>query len=289
MAYELYFTSPNLKLEDFKSYFSTRKNIKVMDYQKATQAWYENEDTGVYFSFDYETDGKKAGEEGVEYAAAHRLNFCRPHVFGFEAEKEVNEFVKTFGLGIFDPQEKGMGSGPYSAKGFLTGWSYGNAHGSAARLGKEVASIGSEQIESVWRWNYSREENQAKLGDNCFVPKILFFNVDGNLKSAFTWGDAICTVLPKTDGIIVIRKELAAKSFFSFSEKEPKMFFVPFGVVEATLEQFVMTDLPMTAYKIPNPVPNEVVKLVKRLKVREHKIEGVRFDDVLTKETLQLG
>jgi hypothetical protein len=49
MSYDLFFTEPEISLQQFETYFANRNLYKVEN----AQAWYENEDTGVYFCFDY--------------------------------------------------------------------------------------------------------------------------------------------------------------------------------------------------------------------------------------------
>lgn len=132
MSYDLFFIEPEITQEQFETYFSGRYHYKVEN----NQAWYENEDTGVYFCFDYSNEPEE-DPEVPNASVAFNLNFYRPHFFALEAEPEVQRFVSYFGFKIHDPQTHGMGDGPYSRDGFITGWNYGNEFGYRAIMNSE--------------------------------------------------------------------------------------------------------------------------------------------------------
>ncbi len=117
MSYDLFLKSESLTADEFESYFNSRPHYTL----NGDQAFYENEDTGVYFSFDYAPD-----ELGT---VAFNLNYYRPHFFGLEAAPEVEAFVWAFNLTIDDPQIEGMSDGPFSVDGLLRGWNAGNRFG----------------------------------------------------------------------------------------------------------------------------------------------------------------
>ena len=114
MSYDLYFTKPEITLQQFEDYFRRRDNYKVEN----AQAWYENEDTGVYFCFEFSDEDSKDLDFGK---ISFNLNFFRPHFFALEAEIEVKEFIDKFGFSINDPQNEGMAEGPFTKEGFIRG------------------------------------------------------------------------------------------------------------------------------------------------------------------------
>src|SRR5262249_30275746 len=111
MSYDLFFyrdkEQPAITGTAFQKYFRARADYQVKD----SQVWYENEDTGVYFSFDY---GEREEEE-----VSFNMNYNRPHIFGLEAELDVSAFVQFFRVLVDDPQDAGMGQGAYTSQGFL--------------------------------------------------------------------------------------------------------------------------------------------------------------------------
>ena len=235
MSYDLFFRSrasiQELSYEAFVRYFSGRRFFKV----QGPQAWYSNEDTGVYFLFEH---GEPLEAEEMAEAAlvpvAFNLNYYRPHVFGLEAEPEVAAFVKHFNLTVSDPQTSGMGDSEYSRDGFLGGWNAGNASGYRALLSRDpsqhVITLPTSQIEMFWRWNLHLEQRQKDLGDDVFVPIVIFLEDEGRAKTGVVWTDGIPVLLPVVDLVVVPRQELAPRSWlrrkddivvFEWAELEP--------------------------------------------------------------------
>src|SRR6266481_6601745 len=105
MSYDLYFRSRTpgrmISQEQFTNYFRGRRHYEI----KETQAWYSNDNTGIYFSMDFGEPGETS-EEGRDSSllrASFNMNYFRPHVFGLEAEPEVAAFVDHFDSTVFDP------------------------------------------------------------------------------------------------------------------------------------------------------------------------------------------
>ena len=159
MSYDLYFKlrKPEpLPFGAFAAHFQPRRNYKVLPQQAICQ----NEDTGVYFSFDL---GKLQNEERTDLLPIKfNLNYMRPHVFALEAEPEVRMLVKRFDLLVIDPQIGGMGEGEYSTDGFLAGWNKGNDIGYRAvldtHMDEVMLTLPAPRIEECWRWNYARHD-----------------------------------------------------------------------------------------------------------------------------------
>ena len=100
MSHDLFFLTRRpqpVSLDAFQSYFASRPHYTLQG-NDASQALYENDDTGVYFSFDYSADGSGV-DEAVDpdlgslgwsgTGMSFNLNYWRPHIFGLEAEPEV--------------------------------------------------------------------------------------------------------------------------------------------------------------------------------------------------------
>lgn len=205
MSYDLFFNATKRKLDrsSFESYFSERRWVTTRTTEHGAQAWYENEDTGVYFSFEWSPD-----------SVALNVNYFRPSMFGLEAADEVTAFVEHFQPAIRDPQSEGMGEGPYSSAGFLRGWNAGNrfAHRAILSQNDEAQTfhvLPGARLQALWRWNYQRERVTDYIGTlemlPCFVPKILVALVGGNLRTLVIWDGTIPILLPDVDTILVAR------------------------------------------------------------------------------------
>ena len=206
MSYDLFFTPTKRKLDQksFERYFNERRWVTVKPKQSGgAQAWYENEDTGVYFSFDTSDDG-----------VSLNVNYFRPSIFGLEAADEVTAFVDELKPSISDPQSEGMGDGPYSRDGFLRGWNAGNRFGHQSILahhgeGQTFHVMPGARLQALWRWNYQRERTTDYIGTlemlPCFVPKIMLAVTGGKLRTIVIWDATIPILLPDVDSILVPR------------------------------------------------------------------------------------
>lgn len=224
MSYDLYFKKrrkeEQLALDAFNEYFGSRKNYKV----EKGQAIYGNESTGVYFIFEHITP--ENSEEYFDAVACLNLNYNRPHVFGLEAEPEVFEFVKKFDFVVEDPQINGMGAGEYDRKLFIEGYNYGNeVFGPKSFFDTEEKraaqlTLPRSVIEKCWRWNYEKDALQEKVGENVFVPTIMFSVVEGRVIPVVVWSDVIPSLLPMVDTVIYRSQFAPKKGFFKGREAD---------------------------------------------------------------------
>ena len=285
MSYDLFFTEPKITLEQFSAYFSGRRHYTVKD----GQALYENEDTGVYFWFDY-LDDSEGGPEAPGGSVSFGLNFIRPHFFALEAEPEVRHVVDYFGFKVYDPQPHGMGNGPYSREAFLDGWNRGNefAHYSIMNWGNPPRPIYArprEELEAIWRWNYARQQLQSRLGDDIFVPKIMFVEIEGSAHSVVVWPDVIPIWIPQVDTIIILRQKLAPRRLF---KQESDICLVPFSEMHHFLKPFESTEHSLPSYHLSYTQPPKALKsFVKALHPYKDDLQGIPMDRVLDRELVE--
>lgn len=287
MSYDLYFKPRNGSFNDelFHSYFRGRPNYKC----EGVQAWYGNEDTGVYFVFELQTEQppEEDDDEPLEhFPVALNINYLRPSYFIFEAEPEVTAFVKHFDLLVSDPQMEGMGEGEYNAEKLLSGWNCGNEFGYSSILKDEnnrngVSHLPAEQLQNAWRWNWSRSEVQARVGESKFVPRIMFMNLGGSTVTAAVWPDGIPVVVTRVDYLCVPRKELAPTKFFR--KKEDTTFVEWDKALPVLLKHGTQNDDGSISLNYMTP-PSDVVKFVQSLPSENRAIEGLSAERVLDRE-----
>src|SRR5262249_20117339 len=105
MSFDLFFCSREPKRLDFEA---VAKWAEKMGYFKRDkdQLWYQNPDTGVYFSIEYD----EMPEDSPVPAGCHdtglsfNLNYNRASFFGYEAMPVVARLVQDFSLGVYNPQ-----------------------------------------------------------------------------------------------------------------------------------------------------------------------------------------
>lgn len=272
MSYDLFLKSDasTLTADEFGAYFNTRPNYTVNN----GQAFYENEDTGVYFSFDYAPD-----EAGT---VAFNLNYFRPHFFGLEAAPEVAAFVSALDLTIHDPQTDGMGDGPFTIEGFLRGWNAGNRFGYRAILSQderpELHVYPTAELERVWRWNLNRAALQSQMGELLFVPKFMFLKGPTQARSAVVWPDACPIFVPKADIVIVLRDELS-----NTSDREVTV--VEWQELESVVQDFPV-DKEHGHFRLDyENTPDSIVRFIRELPiVPQEPNSGLAYDSVLNAE-----
>jgi hypothetical protein len=281
VSYDLYFKprSGVLDLHETAAYFSSRPNYEV----NPTQAWYQNEETGVYFVFEMQS---REETEGTEHCpVALNINYFRPSYFIEEAEPEITAFIRMFDMVVEDPQAHGMGTGEYSAELLKTGWNHGNEFGYAAILGdpenrKNVTSLPSATLHDVWSWNFNRRRLQDDLGEK-FVPIVLFILLDGNVKTSAVWPDGIPIAVPKVDCLIVPRKELAPRRLFKRVEDRT---IVALEDVLQVLEKYGTADMDGTIILDYDTPTGEIAKFIASLPPDERDIKRLVADQVLDRE-----
>lgn len=247
-----------ISVQDIKNHFPGRQNYQVNDYQ----ALYLNEDTGVYFTFVY--GGQKGFDAEIQSSilpAYFSLSFSRSHVFVLEAEPELSEFVSSLNLLVSDPYMKGAGYIEYNEMDFYKGWNDGNSahYKSLIQNNPELylPTLSASVIEKCWRWNYHLKHLQSELGQDIFVPRILFVEYRQLILTAVVWTDAIPIALPQVDSVILYRKNLAPRGFM---KKREDMALVMREAVEPILTGFPFTKELMPYYTVIYKDPPQEIK-----------------------------
>lgn len=284
MSYDLYLDRSTPVIPDeFHAFFSQRPMFRAEN----GQAFYENEDTGVYFIFNLATGGER---EEPTHKVSFNLNYFRPHYFAREAASELAEVIDAFGFEIHDPQNAGMGATPFSEEGFLRGWDHGNEFGYQAVLRSEtppttVHSRPTAELDAIWRWNRQKSAIQNELGEAVFVPRVFWVLADEKLSSAVVWPDGISELVPSVDLYFIGRDQLAPRRFFRrqkdtciVSRSELEQALGPFASAKHSLASRLFKDTPEAA---------GVRRFVTCLRRSEVKTTGVPMDQVLNQEIVE--
>ena len=293
MSYDLFFRvpagRPPISVGDFNAYFGNRRHYQLQQ----SQAWYSNEATGVYFSFNL-TEGEEDSELAPGTADANvafNLNFYRPHIFGLEAEPEVRAFVNHFKLLVSDPQTEGVGDGPYSTEGFFRGWNHGNEFGCRAVAGQQgdqetPVTLPTADLERYWRWNYGVEAYQQALGESIFVAKIIFLLHEGAARSLAVWPDGIPIALPDVDLVMLGRDELAPRS--PLGKKQTEKALVPRSELVSLLRLGIRKETPAPHTVLDyDERPAPVTDFFKSFRASNAPLQGVGVDKILNREILR--
>ena len=282
MSYDLFLRPRNelFSFESFESYFKDRSNYSV----EGSLAWYQNEDTGVYFVFEHQD--KEENEEEY-FPIAFNMNYFRPSFFIREAEPEVTAFISRFDLTVEDPQVNGMGTGEYNSEKLVSGWLYGNEFGyqSILKDHSEVHSLPSSQLEKAWEWNHGKEKLQNEVTDDVFVPSIMLINYQQKIVTACVWPDAIPSIIPPVDILLVGRKELAPRKLFTKAED---MAIGNWDEIQPLLDSHKNKMHGEAFYLSYQKVPEKIKNYIQHMKpIDLSSLERLSFDQVLDRELVE--
>jgi len=290
MSYDLYFhIRQGLEvpaIDNLRAYFETLQHFEL----KSNVAVYLNKDTGVYFNFEFTLE-KDASippvEEGTNIIpVSFNINYYRPHTFGIEAELVLSAFVRQFNLLVRDYQVEGMGEGEYSAQGFLKGWNLGNEVSYRELLNNEKSvpfSLPAKQIEAYWSWNYNRDEFQNSLGDDIFVPRVMFIVLGGIVEPVIVWTDGIPTVIPDLDTYLVYRKKLVNGLF----NKKPNFAIVKKKQIDSLLSRYHVLERNLPYRRLEyQSAPKDIESFIKSLPPYQVDLKNVSMDHILDKDVV---
>jgi hypothetical protein len=287
MSYDLYFRPRTGELTEsaFNGYFRDRPHYKI----EGAQAWYQNEDTGVYFVFERQDSEPQPDDEGEAFPATLNVNYFRPSYFGLEAQPEVTAFVRAFDMTVSDPQLDGMGDGEYVAERFLTGWNKGNEFGYEAILSDRknregLASLPTEKLMQAWHWNRNKLALQLELGESKFVPRIMFLRLDGQVVTIAVWPDGIPIAVPEVDYFFVPRKELAPRRFLRKKQDQTVLAYADALAIFEPHQTRLANGTPVLNYL---DAPRDVRAFVEALPLDRRPIEGLSADKVLDQELVE--
>jgi hypothetical protein len=214
MSYDLYF----YKHKDCKTTDSEIRsylNERFSNTGNADQFWYENEETGVYFSFEYENpdldDQTLEGFEGFDNTNwMFNINFLRPQFFGLEAFPFVERFINDLNLVVLNPQVGGDETpDKYSYEDLFENWSNINArHSSDLFKEYELYYLDLDKSNKSWEFNQNRLALQDNIGNMTFVPGIFYFkeHKTGLISTLCVWPEHISTIIPQVDYFIIQKK-----------------------------------------------------------------------------------
>lgn len=279
MSYDLYF----YKQKDCKTTDSDIRNYLGERFQKtesSDQFWYENKETGVYFSFEYDKpapdDEPLEGFENYDNTDwMFNINFLRPQFFGLEAFPFVERFINDLDLIVFNPQVGGEETPEkYTQKDLFENWSNINARHSSEHFKEyELFYLDLEKSNKSWDFNLNRLELQDKFGEMTFVPGIFYFkeHKTGLISTLCVWPEHISTIIPKVDYFIIQKK---IKKLFGKKESSG---LVSYETIKNTFSDFITNE---NGYELISP--NNSLKIEKLFNGLEYYCDFKDFGEGMT-------
>ncbi len=288
MSYDLFMQprSGNITLKEFSAYFNNRPHYRV----NQDEALYHNEDTDVYFSFDWDAVIEQASEgqtSGAHHPLAFNMNYCRPSYFINEAEPEVTQFISEFDLLIDDPQSGTEGLGAYDPREFAESWLEGNAgsYRVLAEQNPDMPTLPLAEQARVWEWNINRQVLQEQLAAGTYVPKISFATWRQRLVRFAVWTDGAPALIPAVDVLACVRNELAPRKLLR--RRRPDIAVLEWEAALPLLEKHKVR-MHEGAYDMAyiNP-PEEILAMFRKLTPVTRGFDGIPASQVLDRELLE--
>jgi hypothetical protein len=223
MSFDLFFCWNRHERIDFEAVCSWSDAFGCFK-RNDNQLWYSNEDTGVYFSLDFEPKQPSEGEspeipEGYfDTGLSFNLNFNRPSYFGYEAMPVVENLCKSFALFASDPQARDLEHQllrDVNSHDLLEGWLENNRNAILTMIEHADLETPPQMLleKSTYRWNYSnkRKELQRKCGEQMFVPTLSPIRRRGSsqVQLAFAYTQNVPCLVPDSDWVLVVRNRKA--------------------------------------------------------------------------------
>src|SRR5690348_4145309 len=232
MSFDLHFCSPDGTRVNFEAVAEWAKQRGPF-VRNPGQLWYSNEDTGVYFSLDFEPDGPETSEDarvpaGVfDSGLSFNLNFNRPSYFGYEAMPYVEQLARRFNLRVFNPQANEPEIATEAeAKNLIESWLNHNRWAILALMepGPEFANpfhMPIEQSLYLWRFRMAKEQLKHACGAELFVPRLAPVHQKDSkvVGRAFTCTEGVPTIVPESEWVFVVRN----KNGFPKPKKKPEV------------------------------------------------------------------
>ena len=292
MSYDLFFKASGKQPDrhDFEEYFDARPHYHIDD----TAVGYENENTGVYFTFELSDSAGDADEFGPDegeldtsvddaadaYWVVFTMNYGKPNFFALEAATEVGAFIEHFNLSVADREN-------FSDADFLALWKAGNAAAcgtmAAVKKGVTFTTLSADILEINWRWNLGVEKLREEIEEHLYVPTIAYVKQNGCVKSAVVWLDEIPICLPKVDLVIIGLKTSAPADDAENGDEE--LVACEWDRIVPFMSDFQCAQEPILHYKIAfEERPRKLFEFILSLPTCSDDMEGLGRDEVFDAE-----
>jgi hypothetical protein len=251
----------------------------------AAQVWYENEATGVYFSFEQQdADWVKEQAELSDLSAltdlTFNINFLRPTFFGREAMPFVTAAAKQFGLLISNPQADEIPV-EADANALILNYVDHNARAAAAYLAQEDSSLtvmDSKRSAVFFRHNSQYSRLIKRYKNDYFVPRMFLCRKKSTneILTFTTVSAAVFAILPETDMVVLTRER---KRLF---KKEMELMFMRYDEFRALMGQIVSDTNHPGMYVISEEQVDAAEKVINNLRFEKNEdFEGISPDRVI--------
>ena len=226
MSYDLYLYRRNkAPLLTSEVWETLKSRIQPDISQVEHQLIYDNETTGVYFILNKNKPTREQEDiepfdnfEGFDTLNINlSINFLRPDYFGYETFKIFFSSLLDLDIYFLNLQEfddRKHQPIKWTENEILSHWLVHNKLVAEQQFDElNLSFYNKEKSDAVWKYTSIKDELEASVGADIFVPNISFIQetATNQVYSFIVWSEAIPLFLPKVDMIIVLKK---FKKFF---------------------------------------------------------------------------
>lgn len=284
MAFDLLFfknKTAMINLNDVVQFFNQNPYFSTKPYDVDQYLFiYRNPLSSVNFTISYNEQDELITDvvfdESFNYSyTIFSINYLRPSFFALEAMPIIEAFSKKLGLLIYDLQsltEEKNNLKQYSLEYLIDSYNKNNEIASI-EFNKQLPLLYTSIEKSQYVYQYlQNKEHLEELYEN--VPDIDFMKnyQENNIYTVFSWDNAISTLIPKVDFVLIIRK---VKVFSIFKKEELSL--VPYDTLLSTFSEH-LEKCDNDLYLINNTP--ETLKLFYQLpKIDYDDYELIKYDD----------
>ena len=228
MSFDLYFyKKKNNSLSEHEIAQYLTENVAVPDSEFPRQWMYENADTNVYFTIDWNSPDEEDDEAGEIYQDfintnfSFNINYFRPNFFGLETFPIIHKFIQDLDLYVYDPQEKEGDTTPRKFTGteLLGSWINSNNHVTKGQHNEyNLEYMPVEKSNYFWQYQYRKAALENEITEDIYIPNLFIIKetLSGLLHTGCAWTTHVPLVLPNVDVVIIQKKY---KKLFSTVEE----------------------------------------------------------------------
>jgi len=228
MSFDLYFyKKKNNSLSEEKIAQYLTENVAATDSEFSRQWMYENANTNVYFTIEWNSPDEEDEEAGENYQDftntnfSFSINYFRPNFFGLETFPIIYQFIEDLDLYVYDPQEKEGDTTPrkYTKAELLGSWINSNNHVTKGQHKEyNLEYMPAEKSNYFWQYQYRKATLENEITEDIYIPNLFIIKEtsSGMLHTGCAWTKHVPLVLPKVD-IVIIQKKY--KKLFSNVEE----------------------------------------------------------------------
>jgi hypothetical protein len=217
MSFDLYFykhKDNQLTEEGVAEYLTS--NLQFNNSESSNQWVYENPETGVYFTIDWNKEfiNIEETENFIDFKDLNfsfNINFFRPNYFGLEAFPIIDRLIEALYLYVLNPQNDEDSDNPikFEKGDLLASWIRSNSRVTQSQHKEfNLEYMPEDKSNYFWWYQFHKIELENHISEDIYIPNLFIIKSieDSQLYTACAWTTHIPLLLPVVDYVIIQKK-----------------------------------------------------------------------------------